>query len=49
MAKAIKPTPVLEGEDKKMFLKSLQVSYSVEKEKFLNECKAMLRKIKFDV
>lgn len=49
MAKAIKPTPVLEGEDKENFLKSLQTTYSAEKEKFLNECKAILRKVKLDV
>ena len=49
MAKAIKPTPILEGEDKKLFLQSLKVSYSAEKEKFLNECKEIIKKIKIDV
>ena len=49
MAKAIKPTPTLTGEDKKLFIQSLNVSYSADKEKFLNECKAIIKKIKLDV
>ncbi|MFH1181620.1 MAG: hypothetical protein V1702_01555 [Candidatus Woesearchaeota archaeon] len=49
MAKAIMPTPILKGEDKKLFIQSLKVSYSADKEKFLNECKTIIRKIKLDV
>lgn len=49
MAKAIRPTPILEGEDRRKFIEALKISYSSEKENFLNECRAAVKKIKRDV
>lgn len=45
MARPIQPTPILEGEDARKVLEQMNsVSYSKEKQKFLDECKAIYRK-----
>jgi hypothetical protein len=47
MAKPIEPTPILEGQDAKTFLKEIEnVSYSEKKARFLDECKNIYKKIK---
>jgi len=47
MAKPLEPTPILEGEDRKQFLKDfLSVEYNENKEKFLKECDNLLKEVK---
>ena len=48
MAKLIRPTPILEGEDKTLFLESLNVKYDPQKEKFLKECYDLAKKVKLE-
>ena len=48
MAKLIRPTPILEGEDKALFLESLNVKYDSKKEKFLKECSELAKKVKLE-
>ncbi len=44
MAKPIEPTPVLEGEDARdVFEQMNSVSYSEEKQRFLDECRRVYR------
>ena len=45
MARPIAPTPILEGEDAKKVLEMMNsVTYSKEKQKFLDECRQIYRK-----
>jgi len=45
MARPIEPTPILEGEDAKKVLELMNsVTYSEEKQKFLDECRQVYRK-----
>ena len=47
MASPIEPTPMLEGEDAKNLLKQVNsVTYSKDKQQFLNECKEIYKKTK---
>lgn len=49
MAKPIEPTPILEGEDKRKFLESIQnISHDSKKEAFLKECDSAFEKVKKD-
>ena len=45
MARPIEPTPILQGEDAKKVLELMNsVTYSEEKQKFLDECRQVYRK-----
>ncbi len=45
MARPIEPTPILEGEDARKVIELMNsVSYSEEKQKFLDECREIYRK-----
>ena len=45
MARPIEPTPILEGEDAQKVLELMNsVTYSEEKQKFLDECRQVYRK-----
>ncbi len=47
MAKPIEPTPVLEGKDAERLVKEMaSVTYSKEKQKFLEECRDIFKKTK---
>ena len=47
MARPIEPTPVLQGEDAKRLIKEMNsLSYSEEKQKFLDECRDVYSKTK---
>ena len=49
MARPILPTPVLEGKDKELFLKSLEnLKYDPKKAKFLKECQELAKRVKFE-
>jgi predicted HTH domain antitoxin len=50
MANPLKPTPILEGEDKERFWKDfVNVNYSEEKEIFLKQCSEILSQIKLEI
>ena len=45
MARPIEPTPILEGEDARNVLELMNsVTYSEEKQKFLDECRQVYQK-----
>lgn len=45
MARPIEPTPILKGEDARKVLELMNsVTYSEEKQKFLDECRQVYRK-----
>lgn len=45
MARPIEPTPILEGDDARKVLELMNsVTYSEEKQKFLDECRQLYRK-----
>ena len=49
MARVIEPTPILKGEDKDRFLRSIEnLSYSSKKEKFLKECDRVFEGVEKD-
>jgi len=49
MARPITPTPILTGEDKDRFLRSIEnLRYSAKKERFLRECDRVFESVKKD-